>query len=84
MKLFSLIQSQEQKVLKSLLSGHEVQLDEGAFGTLSQQILRLFTEVKRTQSEQTQDLENIPIVSYSYLSFVYIGMHVLTVFSFFQ
>lgn len=49
--------------MESLLSGHEVQLDEGAFGTLSQQILRLFTEVKRIQSEQNQDLENIPIVS---------------------
>lgn len=49
--------------MKSLLSGHEVQLDEGAFGTLSQQILRLFTEVKRIQSEQNQELENIPIVS---------------------
>lgn len=54
---------QENNIMKSLLSGHEVQLDEGAFGTLSQQILRLFTEVKRIQSEQNQDLENIPIVS---------------------
>ncbi|XP_031617314.1 rab3 GTPase-activating protein catalytic subunit [Contarinia nasturtii] len=47
--------------LKSLLSANEVQLEEGAFGPLSQQILRLFTQVKRAQSEQLQDLENIPI-----------------------
>lgn len=50
-------------MLKSLLSGHEVQLEDGAFGSLSNQILRLFTEVKRTQSEQMQELENIPVVS---------------------
>lgn len=48
--------------MKSLLSGHEVQLNEGAFGTLSEQILRLFTEAKRKQSDQ--DLDHIPIVSY--------------------
>lgn len=57
------MQLQEANVLKSLLSGHEVQLDEGAFGNRSRQILRLFTEAKRTHSEQLQDLENIPIVS---------------------
>lgn len=54
---------QENHVLKSLLSGHEVQLDEGAFGTLSHQILRLFTELKRSQFEQSLNLENMPIVS---------------------
>lgn len=54
---------QDENVLKSLLNGHEVQLDEGAFGPLSCEILRLFTEAKRTHSEQLQDLENIPIVS---------------------
>lgn len=56
---------QEDNVLKSLLNGYEVQLDEGAFGPLSCEILRLFTEAKRTHSEQTQDLDNIPIVSLS-------------------
>lgn len=50
--------------MKSLLSGHEVQLTGGAFGTLSEQILRLFTEVKRKQNQQLQDLDNIQIVSY--------------------
>lgn len=55
--------SQEANVLKSLLSGHEVHLNDGAFGSLSQQILRLFTEVKLIQSEQNVDLENVPIVS---------------------
>lgn len=58
-----LILLQETNVLKSLLSGHEVQLEEGAFGTLSQQILRLYTEVKPTQGQQSQDVEDIPIVS---------------------
>lgn len=49
-------------MLKSLLSGQEVELHEGAFGPLSQPILRLFTEAKRTQSEQSIDVENMPIV----------------------
>lgn len=53
--------------MKSLLSGHEVQLTGGAFGTLSEQILRLFTEVKRKQNQQLQDLDNIQIVSYYFL-----------------
>lgn len=52
-------------MLKSLLSGHEVQLSEGAFGPLSQQILRLYTEVKLIQREQAEDLDNIPIVSFT-------------------
>lgn len=52
-------------ILKSLLSGQEVQLNDGAFGPLSEQILRLFTELKAIQSEQiaTQGLDNIPIVN---------------------
>lgn len=50
--------------MNSLLSGNEVQLEEGAFGDLSRQILRLFTEAKRTHSEQSEELENIPIVSF--------------------
>lgn len=54
---------QEKDILKSLLSGHEVQLDEGAFGDHSRQILRLFTEAKRTHSEQSQNLDTIPVVS---------------------
>lgn len=54
---------QENEVLKTLLSGDELFLPEGAFGPLSQQILRMFTEIKRVQSEQTADVENIPIVS---------------------
>lgn len=58
-----MISLQDANVVKSLLSGHEVQLDEGAFGQLSQKILRLFTEVKRAHSEQSLDLDNIPIVS---------------------
>lgn len=63
MMIFIELRLQEENVLKSLLSGHEVQLEEGAFGNLSQRILRLFTEAKRTHSEQMEDLENIPIVS---------------------
>lgn len=58
--------SQEASVVKSLLSGHEVQLNEGAFGALSQQILRLFTEVKLIQSAQNEDLDNVPIVNCLY------------------
>lgn len=50
-------------MLKSLLSGHEVQLPEGAFGTISERILRLFTEVKCNLNEQSQDLDSTPIVS---------------------
>lgn len=61
--LFKYLLSQEANVLKSLLSGHEVQLPEGAFGTLSERILRLFTEVKCNLNEQSQDLDNTPIVS---------------------
>lgn len=53
-------------MVKSLLSGHEVQLNEGAFGTLSHQILRLFTEVKLIQSEQTDEVGNVPIVSFDF------------------
>lgn len=58
--------------MKSLLSGQEVQLNEGAFGSLSEQILRMFTELKAIQKEQiaSQGLDNIPVVS------------VLTIFSY--
>lgn len=48
--------------MKSLLSGNEVELNEGAFGPLSQQVLRMFTEIKRIRNEQADEIDNIPIV----------------------
>lgn len=52
-------------MLKSLLNGHEVSLNGGANNNLAQQILHLFTEVKRIQSEQSASSAqaNIPCVS---------------------
>lgn len=52
-------------MLKSLLNGHEVSLNGGANDILAQQILHLFTEVKRIQSEQSASSAqaNIPCVS---------------------
>lgn len=62
----SSLKTQETEILKTLLSGDEVELAEGAFGTLSQQILRLFTEIKLVQSEQADKVEHIPIVSFNF------------------
>lgn len=52
-------------ILKSLLNGNEVLLNGGASDILSQQILHLFTELKRVQSEQSavSAQVNIPSVS---------------------
>lgn len=60
--------NQVTSILKSLLNGHEVSLDGGANDILSQQILHLFTELKRVQSEQSavSAQANIPTVSTEY------------------